>query len=456
MTSSTDDTSEPHAVAAAGGDKPPRMDGLSAADLPFAHVQPTIDDEFRRLIPPLDPNEHRELEANLLADGRARDPLVTWNGVLLDGHNRYDICQRHNLPFTVTSVELPDRDAAKMWIIRNQLGRRNLPPFARVELALALEPLIAADAKKRMLAGHPVPKSAQGRTRTTVAEIAGVGGSAVAEAKLILAEGSDAEKDALRSGEVAIHSVYSDIKGRKHPDGRRQRRGADARNQETVGSEERRLPTPNEVTETTEASGSEVGHEMEMLLMAIPVPVRLPQHRCDALVPMMRVVLMTQNVAPRDFGTPVVLGYGTPRPRQCGRSAWAEQMRTEVDRLSQEYADDAEWVAAVSTLFPHMSDPSFAAVIAQMKNGVGRLAELVLHVPTDSPEANKLLARVEGLFAAITPAAVRRLVQMDARKRRKSLLRYSVETATVSVETLADEVLYWQERAHKQIGGDNQ
>ncbi len=86
-----------------------------------------IDPEFRRMIPPVTDEEKRQLEENILAEG-CRDPLVVWNGLLLDGHNRYDICTRHSLPYDVVSVNLPDRGAALDWIDKNQIGRRNLTP----------------------------------------------------------------------------------------------------------------------------------------------------------------------------------------------------------------------------------------------------------------------------------------------------------------------------------------
>lgn len=91
----------------------------------------TIDAEFKTLIPPLAPDERAQLEANIVANG-CRDPLVIWGGhdVLLDGHNRYDICTRHGIPFTTVEIELEDREAAYNWIIENQLGRRNLTPEA--------------------------------------------------------------------------------------------------------------------------------------------------------------------------------------------------------------------------------------------------------------------------------------------------------------------------------------
>lgn len=88
-----------------------------------------IDAAFKAQIPPLSPEEREQLEANIIAHG-CRDPLTTWNGVLLDGHNRHEICTRLGLPFRVVSIDLPNREAAEDWIDANQLGRRNLTPDA--------------------------------------------------------------------------------------------------------------------------------------------------------------------------------------------------------------------------------------------------------------------------------------------------------------------------------------
>lgn len=88
-----------------------------------------VDSEFKDLIPPLSKDEYSQLEANILAEG-CRDPLVVSDGTLIDGHNRYEICTRHNIPFTTVEKDFPDREAAMDWIDANQLGRRNLSPDA--------------------------------------------------------------------------------------------------------------------------------------------------------------------------------------------------------------------------------------------------------------------------------------------------------------------------------------
>lgn len=78
---------------------------------------------------PLTDEEKENLEASLLEDG-CRDPLVIWKeeGILLDGHHRYDLCEKHGIDYDVVEKSLPSRTAAKDWVILNQLGRRNLTP----------------------------------------------------------------------------------------------------------------------------------------------------------------------------------------------------------------------------------------------------------------------------------------------------------------------------------------
>jgi|GEM_PF-3307595 len=88
-----------------------------------------IDDEFKSLIPLLSDPERVQLEENLKREG-CRDPLVIWKGqnVLIDGHHRYEICEREGIAYEVVEVGFESREKAVDWICRNQLGRRNLNP----------------------------------------------------------------------------------------------------------------------------------------------------------------------------------------------------------------------------------------------------------------------------------------------------------------------------------------
>ena len=92
-----------------------------------------IDEEFKALLPALDPDIFTELESNIIQYG-VRDPIVLWGDVLIDGHNRYAICQKHDLPFHTVSMEFSSREDVLIWIINNQIARRNLTPIQLAHL----------------------------------------------------------------------------------------------------------------------------------------------------------------------------------------------------------------------------------------------------------------------------------------------------------------------------------
>lgn len=84
-----------------------------------------IDEEFKTLIRPLRKEEYDQLEINIAADG-CREPITVWNGTIIDGHNRYEICNRRRIPYGVREVYFASREEAIIWICSNQLGRRNI------------------------------------------------------------------------------------------------------------------------------------------------------------------------------------------------------------------------------------------------------------------------------------------------------------------------------------------
>ena len=240
----------------------------------FEDIQ--IDAEFAALIPPLSTEERQQLEDNIVEHGGARDPLVVWvheewtpegeleplrweDGevvtreslagdleqyrvwdteadtyncrdwpcTLLDGHNRYEICTRLELPFDIEEMRFDDRSHAEEWIIRNQFGRRNLSTYDRGLLALQLEKTIAnrMDQQRKETQGRPkrgeekLPQksSAVSETRVAVAGIAGVSHDTITKIKKIAAaveEGRvDAETiDQLRHRGTSINRVVRDLK----------------------------------------------------------------------------------------------------------------------------------------------------------------------------------------------------------------------------------------------------
>ena len=103
--------------------------------------------EFRDLIPPLADHEREGLEEDIKHYG-CYCPIVTWQGTIIDGHHRYEICMKHKLSFRVEEKEFESQNDAEIWIITNQFGRRNLTDFVRGELVLDLKPRLRKRAEE--------------------------------------------------------------------------------------------------------------------------------------------------------------------------------------------------------------------------------------------------------------------------------------------------------------------
>ncbi len=104
----------------------------------------SINESLRAYIDPLTEDEFAALERSLLAEG-CRDALVLWGDVLVDGHNRYSICQKHGLPFNVTqNKSFQSMEDVYLWMIDNHLGRRSISDFQRGALALRKKEILSA------------------------------------------------------------------------------------------------------------------------------------------------------------------------------------------------------------------------------------------------------------------------------------------------------------------------
>ena len=174
-----------------------------------------FDNEFKNLIPPLTEDEYKQLEENILRDGII-DPLVVWaqEEILVDGHNRYEIAQKHNLYFATKYVDFKDRDEAMLWIIDNQNGRRNLVKFQKIELELRKKEILGRMAKdkeherKTTLSKSTKSSAPPMNTRKEIAKSAGVAESTVRQADYILNKGSEEIKQLARSGQISTNEAY--------------------------------------------------------------------------------------------------------------------------------------------------------------------------------------------------------------------------------------------------------
>ncbi len=174
-----------------------------------------IREDFKKLIPALTGEEYKQLEANILSEG-IRDPLVVWNGYLVDGHNRYAIANKYSLEYKTVSKEFKDGNEAKLWMILNQFGRRNLNGYQRSVLALQLENVFQEKAKenqgKRTDIKQISAESNPIETRKELAKVANVSHDTIAKVKVIQSVATPEVKAQLSTGVISINQAYQEIK----------------------------------------------------------------------------------------------------------------------------------------------------------------------------------------------------------------------------------------------------
>ncbi|HEX5356343.1 MAG TPA: plasmid replication/partition related protein [Aquabacterium sp.] len=120
----------------------------------------TVLEELRAYIDPLTPEEHEALERSILAEG-CRDALVLWGEVLVDGHNRYGICQKHGIPFqTIQHPAFKSMEDVHLWMIDQHLGRRSVSDFQRGVLALRKKDILSARAQQAQAQAQPADAAA--------------------------------------------------------------------------------------------------------------------------------------------------------------------------------------------------------------------------------------------------------------------------------------------------------
>jgi hypothetical protein len=179
-----------------------------------------INEELRAFIDPLTPVEYAALERSLLADG-CRDALVLWRDVLIDGHNRYEICRKHDIPFrTVQNDKFESLEDVMLWVIDNNLARRSVSDFQRGMLALRKKEIVATRAAQRppdAAADQDHDAPAEGAdpndppwsTREDVAKAARVSANTLSQIERIRKTAAPQLVDAVRSGTISINAAAS-------------------------------------------------------------------------------------------------------------------------------------------------------------------------------------------------------------------------------------------------------
>ncbi|MRV72705.1 hypothetical protein GJ700_13405 [Duganella sp. FT92W] len=186
-------------------------------------MQIQINDTLRAYIDPLTEAEYTALERSILAEG-CRDALVLWNDVLVDGHNRYAICQQHGIPFKVTqNTTFRSMEDVMLWMIDNHLGRRSVTDFQRGVLALRRKDILEArsaeaaaqNAEEDAKIAPPEPTAAEeaavpAKVRTSredVARAARLSTATISQIEKIQKQATPELVEAVRAGTISINAA---------------------------------------------------------------------------------------------------------------------------------------------------------------------------------------------------------------------------------------------------------
>lgn len=194
----------------------------------------SIEESYTKLVRPLSKKEYADLRLSIKIHGLLVPIAVNQNGIILDGHNRYQICQELGIKPVVIRKEFPSKTAEKLFVIESNLKRRHLTDIEKVELGMQLEPLEAELAKERAQTNFP-EKGEQGfqpvsmlqsndhnhtiprHERTADAKTArkvGLSPKTYQRGKTVIEKGSDAIKEQVKAGKTSISAAYDQVKGK--------------------------------------------------------------------------------------------------------------------------------------------------------------------------------------------------------------------------------------------------
>lgn len=183
-----------------------------------------IDPELNEVLPKLSVADYKALEKSLLTDGFKGAPIMVWGDVIVDGHNRYEICKKHNIPYEVKEVEFESKQEAIIWMVRQQLGRRSLTSLQRIQIVEKYRPFYKKKAKKNMSLGggnkksglenstNPINVEDKIDVRAELARDADVSTNTYSKGVKILESGNEELINETISGEKSINKAFNELK----------------------------------------------------------------------------------------------------------------------------------------------------------------------------------------------------------------------------------------------------
>ncbi|MBU2491288.1 MAG: ParB/RepB/Spo0J family partition protein [Bacteroidetes bacterium] len=186
-------------------------------------IELQINDEFKNLIPPLSYNEYAQLEESIKNDNCLM-PIIVWGNknIIVDGHNRYAICKKNNLSFNIIRNEFSSDIEVKSWIIKNQIGRRNLNNFQKSFLVLKYQELFLSKGLKKKLSCLKQYQSSENQisderagieinTNREIGLIVGLSHETISRVRTLLKKADSDTISKLHASKCSINSAYTEL-----------------------------------------------------------------------------------------------------------------------------------------------------------------------------------------------------------------------------------------------------
>ena len=183
-----------------------------------------IKEEFKNLIFKLKDSEYKELEKSCLEYG-IRDAIVTWQGYIIDGHNRYEIAQKHNLDYKTIEMQFDSDNLVMLWMIHNKKSRRNLNDYQKgllskkqKEIEKKIGVLAMSEGGKLNKEGlsiidKPLKKdNERHNTRNNISNELGWSTGKYAMFEVVEKRASEEQIEKLENNDATINQVYQEIK----------------------------------------------------------------------------------------------------------------------------------------------------------------------------------------------------------------------------------------------------
>ena len=242
-----------------------------------------IDPELNEVLPDLSNEDYKALEESLLTEGFKGAPIIIWQGkdIIIDGHNRYQICKKHNIPFEAKEIEFSNKDEVTLWMVKQQMVRRNLTPLQRIELAEKYRPMYRKkakenqgtrnDLKNNITANLPQSSSNSDKKRNSTVDkqlsyIAGTSERTYRMGAKILNSGDETLIGEVKSGEKTINRAYNELKEKS-------KSAVETKKQENIPA------ASVNVTETEVVSSAEV--EQMNIVEVTDTPENDNTHACE-------------------------------------------------------------------------------------------------------------------------------------------------------------------------------